>query len=97
MSVTVRMVEIEDKRAIGVKIELETAPFIMIRADNGVLSCGFINIEAAERIGIAAAMVSGVNTFEDVLEASVKALTTQARKRGIEENMSGREALLKLL
>ena len=96
MSVTIQMVEVEGKRAIGIKVELEPAPFLMIKADNGILSCGFINIDAAEKIGIAAAMVSGVKTFEDVLRASVKAVTTQARKRGIEKEMSGREALLRL-
>lgn len=97
MSVNIQMIEVEGKRALGIKVELEPAPFIMIRGDNGVLSCGFINIEAAERIGVAAAMVSGVKTFEDVLKASVKAVTTQARRRGVERDMSGREALLRLL
>lgn len=96
MTVTVQMVEIEGKRAIGIKVELEPAPFLMIKADNGILSCGFINIDAAEKIGIAAAMVSGVKTFEDVLRASVKAVTTLARKRGIKKEMIGRDALLKL-
>ncbi|MFX1597860.1 MAG: YunC family protein, partial [Promethearchaeota archaeon] len=87
---------VEGKRAIGMKVELEPAPFLMIKADNGILSCGFINIEAAEKIGVAAAMVSGVKTFEDVLKANVNAVTTQARKRGIEKGMLGRKALLKL-
>ncbi|MFX1362005.1 MAG: DUF1805 domain-containing protein [Promethearchaeota archaeon] len=41
-------------------------------------------------------MVSGVKTFEDVLKANVNAVTTQARKRGIEKGMLGRKALLKL-
>lgn len=96
MSVTIQMIEVEGKRAIGIRVEFEPAPFLMIKADNGILSCGFINIEAAEKIGVAAAMVSGVKTFEDVLKANVNAVTTQARKRGIEKGMLGRKALLKL-
>ena len=96
MSITIQMIDVKGKRAIGIKVELGSVPFLMIVADNGILSCGFLNIEAAEKIGIAAAMVSGVETFEDILNAGIRAVTTQGRKRGIEIDMSGREALFKL-
>jgi uncharacterized protein YunC (DUF1805 family) len=55
--------------------------------------CGFLNVEAAERIGVLAAMVSGVKTFDDVLTAPVKAVTSKARSLGVQEGMKGEDAL----
>ncbi len=37
-------------------------------------------------------MVSGVNTFEDVMNAEIKAVTTKAQDIGVKEGMKGREA-----
>ncbi|MBS7620653.1 YunC family protein [Candidatus Bathyarchaeota archaeon] len=59
--------------------------------------CGFLNIEAAERLDVAAAMVSGVKTFEDVLNAEVKAATTKAKRAGVQPGMRGEEALKRML
>jgi uncharacterized protein YunC (DUF1805 family) len=59
--------------------------------------CGFLNMEAAERLGVTAAMVSGVKTFEDVLNAQIKAMTTKAKGFGIEVGMKGAEALKHML
>ncbi|MGQ9530275.1 MAG: DUF1805 domain-containing protein, partial [Candidatus Bathycorpusculaceae bacterium] len=42
---------------------------------------------------VAAAVVSGVKTFEDVLNASVKAVTSKAEKFGVKVGMKGAEAL----
>jgi uncharacterized protein YunC (DUF1805 family) len=55
--------------------------------------CGFLNIEAAERTGASAAMVSGVRAFEDVMNASVKGVTTKAKSLGVQEGMKGADAL----
>jgi len=50
-------------------------------------------MEAAERLGAPAAMVSGVKTFEDVLNAEVKAVTSKAKSFGIAVGMRGIDAL----
>ena len=79
---------------MGVKVELPNSPpLLIIVADKGFVMCGYLNIQAAEGLGVAAAMVSGVRTFEDVLEAEVRACTSRARELGIKEGMKGREAL----
>jgi uncharacterized protein YunC (DUF1805 family) len=38
-------------------------------------------------------MVSGVRAFEDVMNASVKGVTTKARSLGVQEGMKGADAL----
>jgi uncharacterized protein YunC (DUF1805 family) len=55
--------------------------------------CGFLNMDTAEKLNVAAAMVSGVKSFEDVLKAEVKAATSKARMKGISVGMKGEDAL----
>jgi len=92
--INVDVVRVGDKRFLGVRVELpESPPLLLIVADKGFVMCGFLNIEAAERLGVASAMVSGVKTFEDVLNAEVKAATSKAKSLGVQPGMRGSEAL----
>jgi uncharacterized protein YunC (DUF1805 family) len=45
--------------------------------------CGYLNLEVAEKLNAAAAIVSGVNSFEDVLNAEIKAATKKAIELGV--------------
>lgn len=58
--------------------------------------CGYLNVNAAETLGDVAAKVKGVQSFEDVLKASIVEVTEKARELGIEPGMTGREALEKM-
>ncbi|PMB75288.1 MAG: hypothetical protein C0193_01150 [Candidatus Bathyarchaeota archaeon] len=51
------------------------------------------HVDAAEKLGVAAAMVSGVKSFDDVLNANVKAVTSKAETFGVRVGMKGAEAL----
>ncbi len=96
--INVAWVKVGDKTCLGVKVELpESPPLLLIVAEKGFVMCGFLNVEAAERLGVAAAMVSGVKTFEDVLNAEIKAATTKARGMGIQLGTRGEEALKRML
>ena len=59
-------------------------PLLLIKGSKGYVMCGYLNIEAAEKFGSAAAIVSGVKTFDDVLNAPIKAATTKAKQFGLE-------------
>jgi uncharacterized protein YunC (DUF1805 family) len=92
--IDVTTVKVDGKACLGLKVDLpESPPLLLIRAEKGFVMCGFLNVEAAERLGVSAAMVSGVKTFEDVLNAQVKAVTTKAKISGVEAGMKGSEAL----
>jgi len=94
MSVLVGQVGVRGRRALGVKVELPNSPPLLILvADRGFVMCGYLNVQAAEHLGVAAVMVSGVRDFEDILKAEVRACTSRAREMGIKEGMRGREAL----
>jgi len=89
---------INGKTAIGLKVDLpDSPPLVMIIGQTGFIMCGFLNMEAAEKLNVTAATVSGVKTFDDVLEAEVKAVTSKAERKGIKVGMKGRDAVKLLL
>jgi uncharacterized protein YunC (DUF1805 family) len=72
------------------KISLE-APLVLVKGSLGFLGCGYINVDSC--IDEACAIVSGVNTHDDMLKASVKAVSKDATKLGIKVGMTGAEAM----
>ena len=92
--INISSVKVDDKVFSGIKIELpESPPLVLIVGEKGFVMCGFLNAEAAEKSNVAAAVVSGVKSFEDVLNAQVKTVTSKAKGLGIEVGMKGSEAL----
>ena len=79
--------------SIGLKVELQNANFLMIVAKKGFIMCDYLNSDTAEKLNDAACVVTGVKTFDDVLNAKIVKLTTNARELGIKEGMLGKEAL----
>ena len=93
----IEKVKIDDETVLGLKVELpDSPPLLLMVGEKGFIMCGYLNVEVAERLQVAAAMVSGVKSFQDVLEAEIKAATSKARELGINLGMKGREALRKL-
>ena len=72
------------------KISLE-APLLIVKGSLGFLGCGYINTDSC--IDEACAIVSGVNTHDDLLKESVKAVSKDATKLGIKVGMTGAEAM----
>ena len=92
--ISVASVKVDDKVCLGVRVELpDSPPLLLVVAERGFVMCGFLNVDVAERLGVAAVMVSGVKSFEDILNAKVKATTSRVKKLGIEVGMKGAKAL----
>lgn len=95
--IDISSLKVEGKTCLGVKVELpDSPPLLLIIAEKGFVMCGFLNIEAAEKLGVVAAMVSGVKTFEDMFNAQVKAVTSKAKILGVETGIKGSEALKRM-
>jgi len=95
--IDVSSLKVNDKTCLGLRVDLpDSPPLLLIIAEKGFVMCGFLNMEAAERLGVAAAMVSGVKTFDDVLNAQVKAATSKAKNLGVETGMTGLDALKRM-
>ena len=90
--------KINDKVAVGLRVDLPNSPpLLLIAGQTGFVMCGFLNIDVAEKVNVAAAMVSGVKTFDDVLAADIKAVTSKAQMKGIKVGMKGEDAVKLLL
>ena len=88
---------IDGKTFQGMKSTVpELPPLLLIKGEKGFVMCGYLNLEVAERLGAAAAIVSGVNSFTDVLNAEVKAATSKAKKLGVEPGIVVKKVISKL-
>ncbi|MFH0986923.1 MAG: YunC family protein, partial [Candidatus Micrarchaeota archaeon] len=61
------------------------------------VSCGYINPETAEKMKDCAVIVSGVDSFSDLLKKKVSYISKKAKKLGINKNMTGLQALEKMI
>ncbi len=96
--IEVSPLRIGEKTAMGLRVELpDSPPLLLIIGQTGFVGCGFINIDAAEKLNVAAATVTGVKSFEDVLNSTVKAVTSKAKTKGVRAGIKGKEAVKLLL
>lgn len=92
--IEVSRLKVDGKIALGLKVDLpDSPPLVAVIGEKGFVMCGFLNVDAAEKLGVAAAMVSGVNTADDVLGAEVRAVTSKAGNKGVRLGMKGHEAV----
>lgn len=92
--IRVGQLKVDGKTALGLKVDLpDSPPLVAVIGEKGFVMCGFLNVDVAERLGVTAAMVSGVKTFDDLLDAEIKAVTSEAEMKGIRQGMKGREAV----
>lgn len=79
---------------VGIELHLFAVNLVLIKARNGFVMCGYLNLEVAERVKDVACTARGrVNTVEDVLAAVVNGATSGAAALGIGPDLPIREAL----
>ena len=62
----------------AVRVPLQGASLLVIVGKNGFLGCGYLNMDTAEKLGAAFALVTGVSSFDDMLAKDVKAVSSAA-------------------
>ena len=90
-------IQINGKTATGAEIPLPKAPLVVASGKDGFVMCGYLNLAVADKMGVAAAMVRGVSTVDDLLAAKVEGFTQAAALKGVTAGMSGKDALAKFL
>jgi uncharacterized protein YunC (DUF1805 family) len=89
--------EFDGKSFQGVKSTIPNGPpLLLIKGEKGIVMCGYLNTDVAEQIGLAAVIVSGVNTFHEVLNAEIKLATSKAKELGLEPGLVVKEVIGKL-
>jgi len=97
-----RVLDTPHGRAIGASYRWAGGQYCAIHAENGVIGCGIYDIACANEFGMAIAIAKGtpetpLREPEDLYEAKIVAVSNSARAYGIEEGMTGLEALDRLL
>ena len=69
------------------------ASIVILSAPSGFVMCGYLNIDVAQSKGEAAAMVTGVATAEEALDAKIVAVTEAAQALGVKVGMTGEKAI----
>jgi uncharacterized protein YunC (DUF1805 family) len=99
--ITMVPVELDGGTAIGTMVELPKTRVLSISTEKGYVMCGVLNVPELDRIHperrIIAARVIGVREIEHLLHAKVVEATDEAKKLGIKEGMTGKEALEKMI
>jgi uncharacterized protein YunC (DUF1805 family) len=68
-------------------------PLLIIKESKGFLACAYINPETCNKTGEACAIVSGVNSHDDMKKAKITAVSDEAAKLGISVGDPGIKAL----
>jgi uncharacterized protein YunC (DUF1805 family) len=81
------------KSAVGYLIDLPGAPLLVAKGKKGFVMCGYLDVATADKLGVAAAVVRGVKTVDDLMEKDVTDVSKAAAKLGVAPGMTGRKAL----
>ena len=85
--------EIGGSPCIGLRFKLGAAQLLVVKARKGYVGCSYIDLQKAEVLGDAAATLSGISSFDELLSGKVEQLTKRAAELGVRKGMGGREAL----
>jgi uncharacterized protein YunC (DUF1805 family) len=90
-------ISLEKGEATGHCIDLGKAPLLIIQAKKGYVMCGYLNMNAANKMGDIAGKVTGVKTFDDMLNADVVEVSDNAKLAGLSQGMNVKDFLNALL
>ncbi len=93
----VEQIKLENGSALGLKLDMEHAPLLVIRAGCGFVMCGYLNMDVANKLGDVAVRVTGVKSFEDVLNAKAVDVSEAAKRLGITVGMQAKDTLKMML
>lgn len=78
-------VERDGRSYTFMKVEMGKAPFLLLKGEAGYVMCGYMNLDAAEKLGDLGVRVSGVNDLQTLLDSRVAGCTSKASGAGIKE------------
>lgn len=91
------LIETEKGAALGYKINLPNANFLLVEADLGYIACGYFNSDTIEQLDDVAVLITGANTFKELLREQPSYVSPKARDLGINLKMTGKQCLNKLI
>ncbi|HDR4572682.1 YunC family protein [Bacillus cytotoxicus] len=99
--VSIEPIIIDHYTFIGVSVKLPKTNLLAIMSEKGYIMCGALDVgllnEKLKDRGVVAGRAVGVRTIEQLLEAPLESVTTEAEKLGITAGTIGKDALLKMI
>lgn len=92
----IKEMKFKNESFTGYLIEMPNAPLIMVKAKNGFIMCGYLDIATSGKLGDCACVVRGVSSLKEILKKEVTDLTKAARVKKIKKGMTGLQALLRM-
>ena len=83
--ITTENVDISGSDYEYLRMDMGTAPLVILKGKKGFVMCGYLNLEAANKLGDCAVRVTGVKDLETILNSSATGVSEAARKLGINE------------
>jgi len=68
-------------------------PLLLIKGRRGLLACGYLSVDTFNKTGEAAAIVTGVRTFDDMASATVARVSQAGEQLGLRAGMTGAQVL----
>ena len=78
-----RELDIDGRLYSGVELHTRHAVMLLIQGEQGNLGCGYFSLAPADKLGDRFAIVTGVKSFSDMLEAKVVAASSAALACGV--------------
>lgn len=91
------IIETKHGAALGTKIKLWNAPLLIMRAMKGYIVCGYFSKETVEKMKDCAVIVTGVKSFNEMLDAKPSYISRAAKRLGIRKTMTCAQALDKMV
>ncbi|KAA0940620.1 DUF1805 domain-containing protein [Sporosarcina sp. ANT_H38] len=99
--IDLKAIDIEGHIFFSALFELPKTTLIYVGNNKGYIMCSTLDIgqlnEKLEDSNVIAGIAVEVKTVDQLLEASLEAITYEAEELGIKKGMIGREALLKMV
>ncbi len=76
-------VEIADRQFQYVRMDMFGAPLVLLKGKRGFVMCGYLNIQASDKLGDVGIRVTGVKNLDDMVKAKVSDVTSKAESLGI--------------
>jgi uncharacterized protein YunC (DUF1805 family) len=92
----IKEVKFKNEVFMGYELEMFKSPLVIVKAKNGYIMCGYLDIVTADKLGDAAAIVRGVSSIKEILEKEVTEVSAAAKEKKIRRGMTGLQALLRL-
>lgn len=88
-----RVFKVDGREVQGLCFKLGAKFLVALKARQGFIMCGYLNLKVAEKFSDAACLVKGVSSIPELLEANIYDLTRAARSLGARKGMPVREAI----